>query len=182
MEHLVCVQSVNGHKTGVKFEIAICLGYTYFSLHVTGLTWRKCEIKTILSWQKCEFNGPNPGKFYWATAVSAAFLFITANKTCINGNQETFKENFYIGSGMRIQSVELNRQNMYLPRKFLSLVRCILQRPPFFARKNGRIGTASDSLILLRCAEASIFLELPVTGTEATFSESLFIGQFKHTQ
>ena len=48
---------------------------------------------------------------------------------------------------MRIQSVESNIQNMYLPRKFLPLVRCILQRPPFFARKNGRIGTASDSLI-----------------------------------
>ena len=48
---------------------------------------------------------------------------------------------------MRIQSVESNRQNMYLPRKFLPLG-CILQRPPFFARKNGRIGTASDSLAL----------------------------------
>ena len=57
-------------------------------------------------------------------------------------------ENFYIGSGMRIQSVESNRQNMHLPRKFLPLVRCILQRPPIFARKNGRIGTASDSLML----------------------------------
>ena len=47
---------------------------------------------------------------------------------------------------MRIQSVESNRQNMYLPRKFLPQVRCILQRPPFFSRKNGRIGTSSDSL------------------------------------
>ena len=47
---------------------------------------------------------------------------------------------------MRIQSVKSNRQNMYLPRKFLPLVWYILQRPPFFARKNGRIGTASDSL------------------------------------
>ena len=47
---------------------------------------------------------------------------------------------------MRIQSVKSNRQNMHLPRKFLPLVWFILQRPPFFARKNGRIGTASDSL------------------------------------
>ena len=47
---------------------------------------------------------------------------------------------------MRIQSVKSYRQNMYLPRKFLPLVWCIIQRPPFFARKNGRIGTASDSL------------------------------------
>ena len=47
---------------------------------------------------------------------------------------------------MRIQSVKSNRLNMYLPRKFLPLVWFILQRPPFFARKNGRIGTASDSL------------------------------------
>ena len=47
---------------------------------------------------------------------------------------------------MRIQSVKSNRQNMYLLRKFLPLVWCILQRPPFFARKNGRIGTASVSL------------------------------------
>ena len=47
---------------------------------------------------------------------------------------------------MRIQSVKSNRQNMYLPRKFLPLVWCIIQRLPFFARKNGRIGTASDSL------------------------------------
>ena len=38
---------------------------------------------------------------------------------------------------------------MYLPRKFLPLVWCILQRPPFFARKNGRIGTASVSLIIM---------------------------------
>ena len=57
---------------------------------------------------------------------------------------------------MRIQFVESNRQNMYLPRKFLPLVRCILQRPPFFARKNGRIGTASDSLILLNTKTLSI--------------------------
>ena len=48
---------------------------------------------------------------------------------------------------MRILSVKSNRQNMHLPSKFLPLVWCILQRPPFFARKNGRIGTASDSLI-----------------------------------
>ena len=48
---------------------------------------------------------------------------------------------------MRIQYVKSNRQNMYLPRKFLPLVWYILQRPPFFARKNGRIGTASYSLI-----------------------------------
>ena len=47
---------------------------------------------------------------------------------------------------MRIQSVKSNRQNMRLPRKFLPLVWFILQRPPFFARKNGRIGTASHSL------------------------------------
>ena len=47
---------------------------------------------------------------------------------------------------MRIQSVKSNRQNMHLPRKFLPLVWFIHQRPPFFARKNGRIGTASDSL------------------------------------
>ena len=47
---------------------------------------------------------------------------------------------------MRIQSVKLNRQTMHLPRKFLPLVWFILQRPPFFTRKNGRIGTASDSL------------------------------------
>ena len=47
---------------------------------------------------------------------------------------------------MRIQSVKSNGQNMYLPRIFLPLVRCILQCPPSFARKNGRIGTASDSL------------------------------------
>ena len=47
---------------------------------------------------------------------------------------------------MRILSVKSNRQNMHLPSKFLPLVWCILQRPPFFARKNGRIGTASDSL------------------------------------
>ena len=50
---------------------------------------------------------------------------------------------------MRIQAVKSNRQNMYLPRKFLPLAWCILQRLPFFARKNGRIGTASHSLILL---------------------------------
>ena len=49
---------------------------------------------------------------------------------------------------MRIQSVKSNRQNMHLPCKFLPLVWFILQRPPFFARKNGRIGTASDSLVL----------------------------------
>ena len=49
---------------------------------------------------------------------------------------------------MRIESVESNRQNMHLPRKFFPLLRCILQRPPFFARKNGRIGTASDSLYM----------------------------------
>ena len=49
---------------------------------------------------------------------------------------------------MRIQSVKSNRLNMYLPRKFLPLVWFILQRPPFFARKNGRIGTASDSLCI----------------------------------
>ena len=48
---------------------------------------------------------------------------------------------------MRIQSVKLNRQTMHLPRRFLPLVWFILQRPPFFTRKNGRIGTASDSLI-----------------------------------
>ena len=30
------------------------------------------------------------------------------NKTCINGNQGTFKEKFYIGSGMRIQYVKSN--------------------------------------------------------------------------
>ena len=48
---------------------------------------------------------------------------------------------------MRIQSVKSNRQNMHLPRKFLPLVCFILERPPFFTRKNGRIGTASDSLI-----------------------------------
>ena len=65
-------------KLGLSLEIAICLGYIYFTFHVTGLSWRKYEIKTTLSGQKCEFNGPNPGKFYWATAVSAAFLFITA--------------------------------------------------------------------------------------------------------
>ena len=74
----MCVQSGNGHKTGVKFKNTNMLGYIIFSLHVTGLTWRKYEINIILSWQKCEFNDPNPGKFYWATAVSAAFLFITA--------------------------------------------------------------------------------------------------------
>ena len=60
---------------------------------------------------------------------------------------------------MRIQSVESNIQNMYLPRKFLPLVRCILQRPPFFARKNGRIGTASDSLILVTYALISNVVE-----------------------
>ena len=49
---------------------------------------------------------------------------------------------------MRIQSVKSNRQTMHLPRKFLPLVWFILQRPPFFARKNDRIGTASDSLVL----------------------------------
>ena len=48
---------------------------------------------------------------------------------------------------MRIQSVKLNRQTMHLPRKFLPLVWFILQRPLFFTRKNGRIGTASDSLM-----------------------------------
>ena len=48
---------------------------------------------------------------------------------------------------MRIQSVKSNRQTMHLPRKFLPLVWFILQRPPFFTRKNGGIGTASDSLI-----------------------------------
>ena len=47
---------------------------------------------------------------------------------------------------MRIESVKLNKQTMHLPRKFLPLVWFILQRPPFFTRKNGRIGTASDSL------------------------------------
>ena len=47
---------------------------------------------------------------------------------------------------MRIQSVKLNRQTMHLPRKFLPLAWFILQSPPFFTRKNGRIGTASDSL------------------------------------
>ena len=51
---------------------------------------------------------------------------------------------------MRIQFVKSNRQNMHLPRKFLPLVWFILQRPLFFARKNGRIGTASDSLIYKR--------------------------------
>ena len=51
---------------------------------------------------------------------------------------------------MRIQSVKLNRQTMHLPRKFLPLVWFILQRPPFFTRKNGRIGTASDSLMLCK--------------------------------
>ena len=49
---------------------------------------------------------------------------------------------------MRIQSVKSNRQTMHLPRKVLPLVWFMLQRPPFFARKNGRIGTASDSLII----------------------------------
>ena len=49
---------------------------------------------------------------------------------------------------MRIQSVKSNRQTMHLPRKFLPLVWFILQRLPFFTRKNGRIGTASDSLTL----------------------------------
>ena len=48
---------------------------------------------------------------------------------------------------MPIQSVKSKRQNMYLPCKCLPLVWCILQSPPFFARKNSRIGTASDSLI-----------------------------------
>ena len=47
---------------------------------------------------------------------------------------------------MRIQSVKLNRETMHLPVKILPLVWFILQRPPFFTRKNGRIGTASDSL------------------------------------
>ena len=51
---------------------------------------------------------------------------------------------------MRIQSVKSNRQTMHLPRKFLPLVWFILQRPPFFTRKNGRIGTASDSLIMFK--------------------------------
>ena len=51
---------------------------------------------------------------------------------------------------MRIQSVKLNRQTMHLPRKFLPLVWSILQRPPFFTLKNGRIGTASDSLKLAK--------------------------------
>ena len=50
---------------------------------------------------------------------------------------------------MRIQSVKLKRQTMHLPRKFLPLVWFILQRPPFFTRKNGRIGTASDSLLCI---------------------------------
>ena len=49
---------------------------------------------------------------------------------------------------MRIHSIKLNRQTMHLPRKYLPLVWFILQRPPFFTRKNGRIGTASDSLYL----------------------------------
>ena len=49
---------------------------------------------------------------------------------------------------MRIQSVKLNRQSMHLPRKFLPLVWFILQRPPYFTRKNGCIGIASDSLLM----------------------------------
>ena len=61
---------------------------------------------------------------------------------------------------MRIQSVKSNRQNMYLPRKFLHLVWCILQRPPFFARKNGRIGTASDSLVIARLQYAHSFKQI----------------------
>ena len=36
---------------------------------------------------------------------------------------------------MRIQSVKLNRQTMHLPRKFLTLVWFILQRPPFLLKK-----------------------------------------------
>ena len=63
-----------------------------------------------------------------------------------HGKLETFKEKFYIGSAMRIQSVKLNRETMHLSVKILPLVWFILQRPPFFTRKNGRIGTASDSL------------------------------------
>ena len=47
---------------------------------------------------------------------------------------------------MRIQSVKLNRETMHLPVKILPLVWFILQRPPFFTRKNGRIDPASDSL------------------------------------
>ena len=58
---------------------------------------------------------------------------------------------------MRIQSVKSNRQNMHLPRKFLPLVWFILQRPPFFARKNGRIGTASDSLNMLKIKTSLAF-------------------------
>ena len=65
---------------------------------------------------------------------------------------------------MRIQSVKSNRQNMYLPRKFLPLVWRILQRPPFFARKNGRIGTASDSLQqwrgIMQCLRCFYFCQI----------------------
>ena len=50
---------------------------------------------------------------------------------------------------MHIQSVKSNRQTIHLPRKFLPLVWFILQRRPFFTRKNGRIGTASDSLFCI---------------------------------
>ena len=55
---------------------------------------------------------------------------------------------------MRIQSVKSKRQNMYLPCKCLPLMWCILQSPPFFARKTGRIGTASDSLFVLKLKNA----------------------------
>ena len=42
---------------------------------------------------------------------------------------------------------------MHLPVKILPLVWFILQRPPFFTRKNGRIGTASDSLGTIRIGD-----------------------------
>ena len=38
------------------------------------------------------------------------------------------------------------------------------------------------SKILLSYAEATIYPEWPATGTKATFSESLFIGQLKQIQ
>ena len=53
---------------------------------------------------------------------------------------------------------------MYLPRKFLPLVWFIPQRPPFFTRKNGRIGTASNSLLPVsdRKRGSSVVRHLPL--------------------
>ena len=77
------------------------------------------------------------------------------NKTYINRNTGTDKETSLFGSEKRYESFKTDKKDMYLPRKSHPLVWRALQSPPYFARKNGAIGTASDSLISNRTRDKS---------------------------